>query len=349
MALELASVLPRRLPHLLCAGALLATLAPTTGCLFGGYDGVFIEAEDVRLDIPTSSQGFRAEGDINGDAWLLITHTATDVNGWVTTVVETSSYVIEFLNNHRETSRDGDWRVYGPFDDNRGNDVAWMVRIAGDDLDTQFEFLVADKGTTNPDSFVMFADGDLTVDDEMRMGKMHIDFDTIEMHPDLDSTALWEYEGDITIEFERNTDSGDKTIDIDFDAFTAARTGFLDDDVFTSDETYHYSKKGSGSGVFHLALMGEWDTYPHTWSGPEQERMQLDMVWNDGGEGRARGLIQEVDGVGDMKHGDLSLEECFNGDGYLTWRELSELYANEVPDYNFGDSNTCVYTDEDLG
>src|SRR5690606_7201857 len=98
---------------------------------------------------------------------------------WVTAVVETTSYVVEFLNNHRETSRDGTWRVYGPFDDNGGRDIAWLVRITGTDLDTSFEFLVAPRGTISPDDFDLMADGSLLVDDDMRSGNMHIDFDTI--------------------------------------------------------------------------------------------------------------------------------------------------------------------------
>ena len=52
--------------------------------------------------------------------------------------------------------------------------------------------------------------------------------------------------------------------------------------------------------------------------------------------------ITEVDGVGDMKHGDLSLDECFDGAGVLSYRYLSELYAAEVPGYNMGDEAACV-------
>ena len=223
--------------------------------------------------------------------------------------------MVEFLNDHRESGVEAGWRVYGPFDDNGGRDIAWLVRINGTDLDTSFEFLLAPRGTTNTANFELMADGALTVDDEMRSGNVHIDFDTVESYPELDLTLLWEFEGDINIEFERNVDSGEKTISIDYDKFVATRTGFLDDDVFESDETYEYYKAGDGSGTFHLALMGEWDTYPYGWSGPMQERLQLDMVWNAGEAGRARGAITEVDGVGDMKHGDLSLDECFDAAG----------------------------------
>jgi hypothetical protein len=66
------------------------------------------------------------------------------------------------------------------------------------------------------------------------------------------------------------------------------------------------------------------------------------MVWNAGEAGRARGTITEVDGAGDMKHGDLNLDECFDAQGVLTYRFLTELYANEVPGYNMGDEAACV-------
>jgi hypothetical protein len=324
---------------LLGTGLLVATLAPSTGCLFGGYDGVFFEAEDVSIEIPT--EGFR-DGEARGDLWWLINQTAADTNGWVTAVVETTGYVVEFLNNHRETGLDGTWRVYGPFDDNGGRDIAWLVHISGTDMDTSFEFLLAPRGTKNPDDFELMAEGNLVVDDEMRSGNMHIDFDTIAKYPELNLTILWDFEGDINIEFERNVDSGEKTIAIDYQQFVATRTGYLDDDVFESDETYEYHKAGDGSGTFHLALLGEWDTYPYGWSGPMQERLQLDMVWDTTEAGRARGTITEVDGVGDMKHGDLSLDECFDAQGVLSYRLLSELYANEVPGYNMGDEAACV-------
>ena len=319
---------------------LLAAAISTSGCAwFAGYDGVFLEAEDVSLDIPDSQ--FRADGP-QGDLYLTITQTASDTNSWVTTVVETSGYVVEFLSNHHETGVDGTWRVYGPFDDSAGRDISWLVRISGTDEDTSFEFLVAPRGTTDKGAFELMADGNLTVDDDLRYGNMHIDFDTIEKYPELDVTTLWSFSGDINIDFERNVESGEKTIEIQYMDFHADRTGYLDDDKFESNETYEFHKAADGSGSFHLALMGEWDTWPYQWSGPMQERMQLDMVWTKDAMGRAYGSITEIDGVGDMKHGDVSLDECFEPGGYLTYRSLSELYANEVPSYNFGDPSSCV-------
>lgn len=333
------------LKTLLGAGILLTALAPSSGCLwlFGdGYDGAYIESEDLSLEVP--DQGFRAEGD-QGDLYLLCNETADNTNSWVSSVVEVTGVVVEFLNNYRESSSEGAWRVYGPFDDNSSErDVAWMVKISGDAADTAFEFWVGPRGETDAAAFELLTEGSLSIEDEIRSGTMHIDFDTYENYPGLDYTLVWDYAGDITIDFERNVDSGEKTITIDYDNFVANRTGYLDDDSFQSDETYEYHLGGDKSGSFHLALMGEWDTWPWTWSGPMQERMQLDMVWNADQAGRAYGTITEVDGVGDMLHGDLELDECFDQSGGLSYRFLTQVYADEVPDYeyNFGEAETCV-------
>lgn len=328
-----------RLTALLGPALVATALLPTTGCWFDSYDGAFIEAADLSLEIP--AEGFR-DGETRGDLWRLINTATANTNGWVSAVVETTSYVIELLNNYPETARDGAWRIYGPLDDDAGRDIAWLVRISGSELDTSFEFLLAPRGTVNPASFELMADGSLTVEDAQRFGNLHMNFDTIEKYPGLNTALLWSFAGGINIEFQRDVASGEKTITIDYDQFVATRTGFLDDDLFQSDETYEYHQAGDGSGSFSLALLGEWDTWPHSWSGPEQERMQLDMVWNVSKAGRARGTITQVDGVGDMKHGDLSLEECFDGQGALSYRVLTELYANELPGYNMGDEASCV-------
>lgn len=43
--------------------------------------------------------------------------------------------------------------------------------------------------------------------------------------------------------------------------------------------------------------------------------MTLDAAWTPEGAGRTRGTIVESADMGDMKHGDLVVEECFGADG----------------------------------
>ena len=74
--------------------------------------------------------------------------------------------------------------------------------------------------------------------------------------------------------------------------------------------------------------------------------MDLDLVWHADGAGRARGQVRQFDDEGDLAHGDLVIEECFGADGLLTWRNISERYAEAFPDYAMGDPSTCTIVEE---
>lgn len=39
----------------------------------------------------------------------------------------------------------------------------------------------------------------------------------------------------------------------------------------------------------------------------------------------------------------MIIEECFASDGSLTWRVINEPYAGELPGYNMGDAQACVF------
>ena len=77
--------------------------------------------------------------------------------------------------------------------------------------------------------------------------------------------------------------------------------------------------------------------------------MTLDAAWTPDGAGRTRGTIVESKDMGDMKHGDLRVDECFGADGFLTWRQISEAYLVEKPDYDMGDAKSCALGDEVFG
>jgi hypothetical protein len=343
--------MPRITTKSLATFALVSGLAvSTTGC-FQGYDGVFIEADDVRMDVPGSDGQFRAENE-QGDVQNLVAWTAQDVNAWVTAVVETSGYVVEFVNGHRETSKDGDWRVYGPHTStNVGGNLAWIVKVKGDATDTSFEFLCAPGGSENEADFDLLIAGQLQAEDEMRQGHVDINFDTVEKYNELKDVnyALETYSGDIKIEFSRNTETGEKNIDLDFKDFLIERTGYLDDDSFYSDETYNYALEADGSGTFFLALNAEFDYWwtagYGTWGGgSEMERLQLDAAWDADQAGRARGTIGSEEAPGDLPHGHLEIDECWGNDTYLVWRQINDNYVDFVEtDYNFGDEGDCAF------
>ncbi len=344
----------RTLTKTFLSTALTAAVAlPGTGCFFQGYDGAYFEAEDVRLDVPA---GEMRAGENDGP-WFWVKLTATDVNTWVAALVEGSATVVQILNRYRETSReeiDGDlWRVYGPWDDDDGTkDMSWIVKITGDELNTSFKLYVGPKGETDQSKFDLLLDGDLNVDGDNRNGGMNLYFDTVELHPDmkqgLDRTKT--YGGNIALSFDRtiNREGGedDKTIELDFQDFMVLNESFLDDDEFFSDDSYRYHQNTDGSGDFHLALMGEWDD--GGFSGTEMERMELDARWNGDGASRTHGKILEVDGSGDLKHGDLIIHECFDTSDMLVYRDVNAEYDDEVPDYDFGDEGSCAFTSEDI-
>lgn len=321
--------------------ALIALMA--SGC-FGGYDGAFIEAEDVSLDMPNQISS-RAFEDEQGDVYLLIEETATDVNGWVSETVQGIATVVAFLNSHRETSRDGDWRVYGPINDDEDRDLAWMIKIQGDATFTKYEAYVGERGAKAGDMRKLL-DGDITIGEELRTGGFTLYYDAVEYAPavkDFEDAGVT-YAGEIDVTFERDITTERKTIGIDFRGFEAM-------DIFgqawRSDETYSYDRTDDGSGRFHLAVNGTFDD--NAWGGIKTNRLQLDARWNPDEEGRTRGYITDVEHEDSgLPDGDLTIHECFDGQGTLTWREINEEYAADMPGYNQGEEDTCVFTEGDL-
>ncbi|MCA9635118.1 MAG: hypothetical protein KC420_03680 [Myxococcales bacterium] len=333
----------------LVATAVAGLCTLNSGCLLmlsqlgNGGDDDFIEGDDVRLALP-SGVSMRAgdPSEIRGDVYVIIDNTIKDTNTWVTGSVEGMAAIYRFLDRRRETSTDGDWRVYGPYADDDGRDLAWLVKL--DDVEgvQKFELHVGPRDAKSVADVDKLLDGELSVDQNLRSGGFNLYFDTIEAHPEMknEDDSLHTFSGMIHVTFERDVDTQRKQIDIKFDDFQVLYQGFLDDDTFFSDETYNYRTEDDGSGSFHLALYGQWDDWG--WSGPETEKMVLDMAWTPDGEGRSRGQILEVDGVGDLKHGDLDINECFVSDGYITWRTINDAYIDEVPDYNIGEESVCV-------
>lgn len=339
------------LRNLLAATLASGLLLPNTGCLLlmSGGGGNFLEGDDVRLGVPSGVSDRAGDPDlIIGDVYQIVDRTIADTNGWVTGSVEGIATIYRYLDRHRETSRDGEWRVYGPYQDDDGRDLAWLVKIAEPAGVDTFEFYVGPRAAKGEAEMDKLIDGELKVEDNMRSGGFSLYFDAIEAHPEMKDAddALHTYQGSIHITFERDTDTEAKSIDIDFDGFKVLYDGFLDEDSFESDESYNYRQNGDGTGTFHLALLGPWDDWG--WSGPESERLVLDMAWTAEGSGRARGQILESADMGDLKHGDLVIDECFKPEGYVIWRQISDAYLVEVPDYDLGVETECPLAVESL-
>ncbi|MDC0717598.1 hypothetical protein [Nannocystis bainbridge] len=320
--------------------ALSATLA--TGCFFANADEetAFVEADDVRIDLPESIAA-REGGQVRGLLHLGVESTAGHVNRWVTMLVEHCARVIAYLDDVQPSAREGNTRIYGPYDDNDGRDLAWLVRVESIEDGANYQIYVGGRGAADQGAMALLMKGDLHKDGSKRSGGFELDFDVVEKHPemkgpDADMSVVG---GFVAVTFERDVETEQKRIDLDFQAASFEYLGWLDDDVFYSDDKYSYTRDAEGGGSFDLTLYGEWDDYG--WSGPEREKASVQAAWDAAGNGRARGSILEVDGVGDMKHGDLFLDECQGADGFLTWRALNEPYALEAPGYGFGDPKSC--------
>lgn len=312
-------------------------------------DGKFVEADDVRLEVP----GAVTDRDydptmVHGDVHDLVLVTTGNVNMWVTEIVEVAARVVEYLDGVPESSRDGDLRVYGPYADRDGRDLAWLVKIGEDGDTTTYETFIGSRDAKSEADMDRLMSGTLVVGEKTRSGGFDMDFDVVEKYSEIkgEQGRLYTYSGDLAVTFERDIETQKKHIDMDYIDFDVVYDGFLDSDKFHSDDTYSYHRAEDGSVTFQLSVYGEWDDF--NWSGPELEKMDLLAAWTADGAGRTRGTIVEVDGVGDMKHGDLQVDECFGDDGLLTWRQINEAYVDEVPDYNFGEAKSCALAEDAL-
>ncbi len=322
---------------------LVVCAAPSAGCWLGNPDTPVLQADDVRMELP-GANGFRAAGE-RGEVSQMALEVSDDVNGWVAETAVEMSKIIHEVNQHPEDRTDGDWRVYGPHDDEDGADGSWMVRLAGDEGTASYEVFIGRRGASARNMGLLIA-GDITVDDNERDGSFSLDFDTFREYADIldggDTDAR--YGGKIVVTFQRDTDTEYKKVDIDFDGF------FFDDgvdDLNFDGETYLYERDAKGAGLFHFATWSSFDD--SEWSGPELERIVVDTRWDADEQGRARGQILEVNGVGDLRHGDIIVNECYASDGGLTWRSINEAYEGIEPGYSFGEESSCVFEESDLG
>lgn len=325
----------RTVTALVFSSVVVSGLVPSAGCWMANPDTPVIEADDVRME-PPGSNGFRAAGE-RGDVYELALAVSGDVNGWVTETAVGMSKIVHELNKYPETRTDGDWRVYGPHDDDEGKDGSWLVRLQGDENAASFEVYIGRRGARES-AMQLLIDGEISVSDEQRDGTFTIDFDTIHAYADVldDADPDARYGGKIEVTFERDLETKHKQVDLAFDGF------YYDDGVDDLDfdgESYSFHRDERGAGRFHFAT---WSSFEASgWSGPELERMAVDMRWDEQNAGRAHGTIVEVDGEGDLRHGDIEVQECFDGEGGLVWRSVSEAYADYDPGYAFGDERSC--------
>ncbi|MGH1345052.1 MAG: hypothetical protein ACRBN8_26060 [Nannocystales bacterium] len=314
---------------------LAATLTATlTGCFDTDVAPTpTFSAEDVSIEVPTGN--LRALGG-RGEVMELADEVSGDVNSWVGEMAASFGEMLSELAKHEPTRNEGDWRIYGPFEGDDGEDLTVMVRVEGDASRGRFEVLAGSAGTPASDLVIVFSGG-LTETDDARTGSIRIDFDTIHgitaLREQMGGTG--DFGGAIEVEFDRELETKAKTVELHFDGFHYADE---DEDLEYRDEVYSFEREDGGAGSFHFATWGTFDE--EGWSGPERERMTVDMVWDDAESGRARAQVLEVEGEGDLLFGDLVLEECFDPGFSLTWAEVNAPYRG-LGGYAEGDATAC--------
>jgi hypothetical protein len=187
-----------------------------------------VEADDVRLEVPgaVSNRDFDPTM-VHGDVHDLVLVTTENVNTWVTEIVEVSARVVEYLDGVPESSRDGDLRVYGPYADRDGRDLAWLVKIGEDGDTTSYETFIGSRDAKSEADMDRLMSGTLVVGEKTRSGGFDMDFDVVEKYSEIkgERGALNTYSGDIAVTFERDLETQKKHIDIDYIDFTSCTTG----------------------------------------------------------------------------------------------------------------------------
>ncbi|MBV1862184.1 MAG: hypothetical protein KUG77_27445 [Nannocystaceae bacterium] len=314
---------------------LAATLTATlTGCFDTEVAPTpTFSADDVSIDVPTGN--FRALGG-RGEVMELADEVSGDVNSWVGEMAGSFGEMLAELSKHEPTQTDGDWRIYGPFEADDDDDLTVMVRVEGDASRGAFEVLAGLVDASASDLVIVFS-GELTETEDARTGSIRIDFDAIyglkPLREEIGGSD--DFGGAIEVSFDRELESKAKTVELHFDGFHYAND---EEDLEYRDEVYSFEREDGGAGSFHFATWGTFDE--EGWSGPQRERMTVDMIWDDSESGRARAQVLELEGEGDLLFGDLVLEECFDPGFSLTWAEVNAPYRG-LGGYDEGDAAAC--------
>jgi hypothetical protein len=293
----------------------LVLLASSGACLEPTYHGAFPQREDVAIVVPAGGATPR------GEVYDLVTSSALAIDARLADVVGDLALVVEPLIDQRETSRDGGWLEFGPFDE---GDLAFFVRVHEEDANTRFEVLVGSAGTSSIDAMDLLASGNIAIDGDERKGDVDIDVAALERHPEIGSGGG---SGRIEAAFSRNVVSGMRQVDL--------RLVEVVGDTLVSNGDGVVRAEPDGAGAFVLVRDGEL-------AGVRSDRIETSARWRNDASGRARAIVRA------LPDGDLVVDECFDATGMLTYRELTEAYAVLLPTYAFGDASTCVLAGEEL-
>lgn len=319
----------------------LAAAGAVPGCFLVEPEYAFIEGDDVMME-PVRGAEFRAADDAPieyGDIYAISMQSAHEVSGWISVVIDMTGKTIDLLDRFPSEEDKEGFLVYGPYQPQE-SEVSWLFRLDGDPEATRFEVWVGREGASGVADMDQLLRGEVEITRTRRKGSFDLDFDVLEsfgdrlkIGPDRDR----HYTGTVALTFDRDLESDYKHIDVDYSNFTVTQDIPIHD--FFAASTYQFHREADGSGEFHVDIQSTFQAM--LWSGPAVEQAVIDMTWGTSGAGRAHGEIRDGE-AGDLMLGDLNLDECFDEQGAVLWREINEAYAEALPDYNAGDRGRCA-------
>lgn len=316
-----------------------AVLALACACGLRSREIAFVVRDDLAIEVPAA----RSSIEPHGEAHELAARTADVIDGCIGPIVDEVATLVESLEDHRETRRDGAFRIYGPFADPQGRELVWVVSLAEDAEQTRVEVRLGPLDAEE-DATTLAVHGHLDRTDEVRSGEIVLALDVLDRHRMLfGADADASHAGAVAVAFTRAPDDAAR-VEIDFQDFVRE-----DDagETWASDETFVLVRDASGGGAFHLVLAGRIDA--PALGELDVDRLELDLRWDPARAGRTRTRLRVAANPDSaLPHGDFELGECFDATGGLTWRGLADAYAADRPDYGFGDPASCVFADGEL-
>lgn len=314
----------------------LALVLAGPGCGVGAYEGEVPRADDLALMVPGIDETSAQSGALHA----LLTTTVPAIQEHFEPVARDLERVVGSIDGHRHDGRDGAARVFGPFEDPDGREVAWIVTAEEVRSTTRWTLsAAADDGAP-----ILVADGSTTEGDDGR---------TI-------AWTLWPARHAAAIgdtEFDSNVDA-DMALEIDvaIDHNRHARHARHDRHDRDHDEarTLTITAVGPSSDGHWLAPVltdgVQW------WSDETGGRLTLrsavplpadvlaeplpglpwvEAAWNEQGTGEIAAVVPHDDG-----DPEVLVRECLDPAGRAIFRSIDPASA-AAPGQTFGEDHAC--------
>lgn len=303
----------------------LALVLVGPGCGVGAYEGAVPRADDVALMVP----GIDETSGQSGALHALLATTVPAVQAHFEPVTRDLERVVGSIDGHRHDGREGAARVFGPFDDPDGREVAWIVTV--EDVRSTTRWTLSAAGNDGAAS-VLVADGSTTEDDDGRSVAWML-------WPARHAAAI----GDIV--FDPNVDADmalaiEVAIDDDRDrdearALTITSAGPSWDEHWLApvlaDGVHWWSDETGG----RLTLRSAVPLPPDVLADPLPGLPWVEAAWNEQGTGEIAAVVSHEDG-----DREVLVRECLDPAGRAIFRSIDPASA-AAPGQTFGEDHAC--------